>query len=127
MEKIKQVLFKKTQKKSFNPNKQIPDNRFLRTENKLIGTSCCLSDLWIGRLFILKHIFFAKLFEHILLLKGSCYPDKKGQAFRNLAQVPKVWSVFIRAGFLVHIPQVCPFFILLEFCARVTTVQSCQQ
>ena len=48
-----------------------------------------------------------------------CFPVKKRLAFRNLVQVPKVWSYFICASFLVHIPQVRPFFILLEFCARV--------
>ena len=47
------------------------------------------------------------------------FPDKKHLAFRNLVQVPKVWLVFIPASFLVHVPQVRPFFILLEFCARV--------
>ena len=50
---------------------------------------------------------------------GLRFPDKKHLAFRNLVQVPKVWSVFIRASFLVHVPQVRPFFILLEFCAKV--------
>ena len=40
---------------------------------------------------------------------GSRFPDKKCLAFRNLVQVPKVWSVFIRASFLVHVPQVRPF------------------
>ena len=52
-------------------------------------------------------------------IAGLRFPDKKRLAFRNLVQVPKVWSVFIHASFLVHIPQFRPFFILLEFCARV--------
>ena len=34
-------------------------------------------------------------------------------------RVPKVWSVFIHASFLIRVPQVRPFFILLEFCVRV--------
>ena len=50
---------------------------------------------------------------------GLCFPDKKRLDFRNLVQVPKVWSVFIRASFLVHVPQFHPFFILPDFCARV--------
>ena len=42
---------------------------------------------------------------------GLRFPDKKRLAFRNLVQVPKVWSVFIHASFLVHVPQVRPFFL----------------
>ena len=40
---------------------------------------------------------------------GLRFPDKKRQAFRNLVQVPKAWSVVKRASFLVHVPQVRPF------------------
>ena len=59
---------------------------------------------------------------------GLSFLDKKRPAFRNLVQVPKFWSVFMRASFLVHVPQVRPFFILLEFSVLgLTTVQSCQQ
>ena len=46
-------------------------------------------------------------------LCGLRFPDKKRLAFRNLVQVPKVWSVFIRASFLVHVPQVRPFIVSL--------------
>ena len=52
---------------------------------------------------------------------GLCFPDEKRPAFRNLVQVPKVWSFFICATSLVHVPQVHSFFILLEFCARVVS------
>ena len=50
---------------------------------------------------------------------GLRFLDKERLPFRNLVQVPKVWSVFIGASFLIHVPQVSPFFILLEFCASV--------
>ena len=50
---------------------------------------------------------------------GLRFPDKKHLAFSNLVQFPKVWSVFITTSFIVLIPQVRLFFILLEFCARV--------
>ena len=40
------------------------------------------------------------------------FPDKKHLAFRNLFQVPKVWSVFIRASFVVHVPQGRPFLLV---------------
>ena len=35
---------------------------------------------------------------------GLHFPDKKGLAFRNLAQVPQVWLFFIHASSLVHVP-----------------------
>ena len=59
--------------------------------------------------------------NYILAINNSVglrFPDKKRLSFRNLVQVPKVWSGFIHASFLIHVHQVRPF-ILLEFCARV--------
>ena len=50
---------------------------------------------------------------------GLRFHEKKRLTFRNLVQVPKVWWVLISSSFLVHVPQVRPFFILLEFCDRV--------
>ena len=38
-------------------------------------------------------------FKFDLVIIGLRFPDEKRLAFRNLVQVPKVWSVFIRASF----------------------------
>ena len=57
---------------------------------------------------------FIKMIKHWVTL-----PRQKVPSIQKSCQVPKVWSVFICANFIVHVPQVRPFFILLELCARV--------
>ena len=56
------------------------------------------------------------LYTSILLCRirriGLRFTDKKRLAFRNFVSVPKVWLVFIRASFFIHVPQFLPFFYL---------------
>ena len=59
-----------------------------------------------------NEIYFYHYCVHWFQSDGLHFPDKKRLAFRNLVQVPKVWSVFIHASFLVHFPQFRSFFIL---------------
>ena len=52
-------------------------------------------------------------------IAGVMLPRQKALGIQKSCSVHKFWSVFIHASFLVHVPQVHPFVILLEFCARV--------
>ena len=82
----------------------------------------CLAVIWT--IVVLSQLCLLCLKYWLLNLKcpqklGLLFPDKKRIAFRNLVQVPQNWSFFKCESYLVPVPQVCRFFILLEFCARV--------
>ena len=65
---------------------------------------------------------------YYMLALGLQFTDKKCLAFRSLDLLLQVWSFFINASSLIHIPQVHPFFKLLEFCLLgFSTVPSYQQ
>ena len=49
-----------------------------------------------------------------ILQMGLRFPDKNRLAFRNLVQVPKVWAVFIRASFLVHVCSELVYTVVFE-------------